>query len=648
MKGRIITLTLFLTVLLGCNQEEETAITATSLSKVSPEDRIIVKNVSFDQAINEITVGGDNFDRVEKVELKNSDGEVIELTINAQSKTSTSFSYKGVTALELISNRIIEIILSTATGAAIVPLTFSVTDGSIVEAKIADGAVATDKIANNSITNEKIKTGEIELSKIHNSGAANGEVVAWSDSENSWVSVPFSILQSSDGAVESITPGVGFKNSGREITSSGTLDLDVGNGKGQIPQFDENDGTLTFVNEIILDSNGLSNSKILFNIDDDNSPEYTIEASGSGLSFIKDSEEKFYINAQGELVIPTLSIGGNYLFPEEDGTENQILATNGLGEVSWTSSSELFTDSLNITATSPVNFDSDTNIISLDEIETGKIKDLTITNADISETANIALSKLATFPLGDRGYVLISSLADGAITNSNVTTDQLSYLEGLTGPIKDTFLHLQDGGTVDGDVVFDGRVKFSNSTQLDGNSTFAVKSGSRINIEEGATLEVNGTLTLTDAIDSASIKNDSVSSLDIKDETLTSDDIKDSSITGDDLAAETITSDKIKDGSITSSDIEDGTILDADIAPNANISADKISASLTSRIFFESGNRTQPCDNYFKGSSITGGGCICSGSGDLIESFPDDRDGSWVCNCSTSVDNSSVICAKWE
>lgn len=680
---------IFSFIFCACNKVEETAITSASLSKVKPEERIIVKNVSFDQENNQFIFGGNNFDRVEKVVMENSNGKSIEFQITSQSFSSITVSYNESSEFEILSNNIVEIILSTATGAAVVPLNFTVADGAITEAKVANSAITTSKIANNSITNEKIKSGTIDISKIHNSGAANGDVVAWSDSENSWVSIPFSVLQSSDGAVESITPGTGFENEGEEIISTGTLNINVGNGKGEIPQFDETDGTLTFINEIILDSKGIKNGKILFNTDDDSDPEFTIEASGSGLSFIKDSDEKFYINSDGELVIPTLSVGGNYKFPEDDGTENQVLVTDGSGEVSWTSFSDLATDNLSLTATAPILFNSETNTISLSEIETTKIQDLTITNADISTTAEIAINKLAKFSLGDRGYVLISSTDDGSIIASDVTTDQLAYLNGLTTPINETFLHLQNGGVVSGETTFTEKVNFNDSIKLDDSSTFSVKSGSRINIEDGGTLEVNGTLTLVEAITSESIKNDTITTIDIKDETITDDDIKDDSITTSDIKNETITSSdilngtianadiasnainsaKIQDNTITTNDILDGTIANNDIANsainsakiqnetilnedivNGTITASKISADIT-KIYDESiGSTTsKSCNTLKAGSIVSGGGCKCA-AGNIQASYPDSALDKWNCACSvtTGADVTYVICEIWE
>ena len=389
-----------------------------------------------------LQLGDKNLNRIEKVELKNSEGDTVELQIDSKANAQIETSYALTTEFNLISNQIIELILSTATGAAIVPLSFTVADGGVTEVKIEDGAVTTDKIADDSITNDKIQDGVIDLDKLHNSGASDNQVVTWSDADSAWVPVDFATLQSSDGAVDGITPGTGFQDEGTEITTSGTLNIDVGNDKGEIAQFDTGDGSLTFINDLVIDSNGGNDGKIQFNIDGDAAFEYTIEASGSGLSFKESGDEVFYVHSSGSLVIPNLSLGagGSYQFPDDDGTANQLLVTDGNGEVSWTSFEDVATESLTINADLPLSYDDTTNTLSINDIESDKIKDDTIVNDDIAAAAAIAISKLAPFGAADFNKVLVTGVT-GEIEASTITSTELGYLTGLTGNIKDTFLH---------------------------------------------------------------------------------------------------------------------------------------------------------------------------------------------------------------
>ena len=562
-------ITLATIALISCNKEEETAVATMSLpGKTLSSNRLIVQSVFFDQDTSTFNINGKNFQRIEKVQIKNSENNKADLTISSQTSSSIEATYSLPTEFNLLSNSIIELILSTATGAAIVPLSFTVADGAITEVKIEDGAITTDKIADESITTAKIEDGAITFDKLHHENASDGQVVTWSRDLDSWVPVDFETLQSSDGAVESIARGIGFEDKGEEITQSGTLNLDVGNSSGQIAQFDETDGSLTIINDLIIDSNGGNDGRIQFNIDGDAAFEYTIEASGSGLSFKSASAgEAFYIHSDGSLVTPNVSIGGSYEFPDSDGAADQILKTDGSGELTWVSFGDIATDSLSLTAESPLSFDDATNTISINDIESDQIKNDTIVNEDISATANIALSKLTPFALGDLNMVLISNNA-GEIVASTISSTHLGYLTGLTGNIKDTFLSLTDGGTVDGNTSFTSTVDLT-TTNIDGNSTLSIESGSRINIKAGATLEVNGTLTLVDAVDSASIKNDSVTTNDIKDETIITDDIEDETITDDDISLSAdIAASKIKalvDKRVIISDI-DGTLTTSNVS----------------------------------------------------------------------------------
>ncbi len=629
----LATITLF-----SCNKEEETAVATMSLpGGTLSSNRLIVQSVFFDQDSSTFTINGKNFQRIEKVQIKNSESKKAELTLNSQTSTSIEATYSLTSEFNLLSNSVIELILSTATGAAIVPLSFTVADGAITEIKIEDGAITTNKIADESITTAKIEDGAITFDKLHHENASDGQVVTWSGDLNSWIPVDFATLQSSDGAVESILLNTGFANKGDEITESGILNIDVGNGPGQIPQFDEGDGTLTIIEELIIDSFGANGGKIGFNINEDADSEYTIEAAGAGLSFKQGVKEIFYIHSNGSLGVSELSVGGAYQFPEGDGSVNQVLVTDGDGEVSWTSFSDIATDSLSITAAPPLSFDSVTNTISINDIGSDKIQDGTIVNDDIAAAAAIALSKLA--PLTNQGFVLISSLLNGQITTSTIRVSELGYLTGLTGNIKDTFLSLTDGGTVTGATEFSNTVDLRTTT-IHHNSTLSVESGSRINIKDGATLEVNGTLTLIDAVDSASILNDSITSIDIKDETITTDDIKNSTITTHDILNNTI----------STSDIQNGTITDTDISAAAKISPGKINATFQVEFAVESDRDISPkCSDVLLDSIVIGGGCDCDG-GSIEISHPIPNDNAYQCRCTGRAkepDNIFVVCAKW-
>ncbi len=61
-----------------------------------------------------------------------------------------------------------------------------IADAAVTSAKIDDGTIATIDIANNAITSAKIADGTIAAADIAKMGAADGQVLNWSDANNTW------------------------------------------------------------------------------------------------------------------------------------------------------------------------------------------------------------------------------------------------------------------------------------------------------------------------------------------------------------------------------------------------------------------------------------------------------------------------------
>lgn len=183
-----------------------------------------------------------------------------------------------------------------------------------------------------------------------------------------------------------------------------------------------------------------------------------------------------------ELRFPELT-GGNYVgfappdvidanqlwkLPNADGTVNQVLVTDGDGNLGWAT---VLTDSLaennvNVGNASDVSAAVDTSAVGdILASSTGgfTIKAGTIVNADINAAANIDLDKLESVTMN---MALVSD-ASGKVTASAVTATEQGYLSGVTSALQTqlnakeptiTVLSVAKGGTNSGTTLNNNRI----------------------------------------------------------------------------------------------------------------------------------------------------------------------------------------------
>lgn len=136
---------------------------------------------------------------------------------------------------------------------------------------------------------------------------------------------------------------------------------------------------------------------------------------------------------------PPDDISSNVLWklPNIDGAANQVIKTDGSGNLGWAS---VLTDSLaenNINIGNPFDMSQavDTSLLGdiLADVSTGlTIKAAKITNAHISSIAGIALTKLAATTMNHA----LATDSSGFIVPSTVTADELDFLSGTSSNLQ--------------------------------------------------------------------------------------------------------------------------------------------------------------------------------------------------------------------
>ena len=127
---------------------------------------------------------------------------------------------------------VLNLFIGSAYGQSVFPLSVQINDYSITEKKIADSAIISEKIAAEAVTMEKISTAD----------ANDGDVIVYSKTKGTWIPGTIGGLGGNGNNVTSITIGDGLKTDGGDptITSSGTIQVNLGHDKGQIIPLTEN------------------------------------------------------------------------------------------------------------------------------------------------------------------------------------------------------------------------------------------------------------------------------------------------------------------------------------------------------------------------------------------------------------------------
>ena len=539
-------LTLIFFVFISCVKDEESAMVSISMPQSLPASSVIVDNITFDPIEHIFTVSGDNLDKIETAKLGESKSSATELEILSQSASELAVKKNSAETFVVYTNKVLNLFLSTATGASVTPLTIIVSNGAITAVKLATDAVTTEKIKNLSVTAEKIADQTITMDKLAQDGAADLEVLTWSESSSQWIPMSFNALDNSEGSVNEVIRGTGLQNKGTSITNTGTISVDVGNGADKILQFDSN-GKFEFINKLIINSANPNSGEILFNVDEDAAAEFKLSASSSGFSLYKGSDEIFYINNSGKLVANALKIV-DYEFPNADGNSNQLLMTDGSGTVAWKSITDIpgasASTKIEVSDSLSVSEASGTWTISIDTAGTSPSPDALgnewLTKVKVNEQG-IVINKGQVVATDLPSSIPATKISLGLVDNNEFDTlnniDTTKTIESRLIPLEaiDITKYLEStGGTMTGDL------------SISNNSDLTINNGSRINIENGAEIK---------------LKSGSVISL------LAADTFDGRNFLGqDDLA----------DNSVGTNEIIDGTISNSDISTSAEIALSKL------------------------------------------------------------------------
>lgn len=126
-----------------------------------------------------------------------------------------------------------------------------------------------------------------------------------------------------------------------------------------------------------------------------------------------------------------------WILPGDDGTAGQLLATDGAGQLSWTTviGSSLLEYNVEVGNAGNVRTSVDTNSVGdilADSTNGLTLKAGVITNADINSAAAVTLSKLAPVTASRA----LASDGSGVISATSVTSTELGYLSGATSNLQ--------------------------------------------------------------------------------------------------------------------------------------------------------------------------------------------------------------------
>ena len=195
---------------------------------------------SVDVSFDRVTITGSHLDKVTGMTVTGW-GNNHALTISSQT-TSSVVGLVTSPSLRFYAQQTYELIVSSASGQIIYPVNFQLLDLTVTTNKLQNSSVTTDKIASKAVTYAKIDT----------TSADDGDVLTYSSADGSWLAAP-SGGGGGGGGVTSITRGSGLLYKNTNLTSTGTIAVDIGSGSGQIPTLNGS-GDFSFNNSIILDA----------------------------------------------------------------------------------------------------------------------------------------------------------------------------------------------------------------------------------------------------------------------------------------------------------------------------------------------------------------------------------------------------------
>lgn len=517
----------------------------------------IANNAVITTAINNAAVTTAKINDAAVTTAKVNDAAITTAKLNDGAVTTTKITDANVTTAKLADGAV-----TTAKLADDAVTTAKITDANVTTAKINDAAVTTAKLNDGTVTTAKIADAAVTTAKIDATGASSGQALIYNGSNVTWGAAGASNLANGAGAGSlkginattasggsSVALGLTTTASGERgfaigasTTASNQDAVAIGNGSTA-------SGLISFASGVATTASGYSSVAMgsgtaidaksglvigEYNATTGNEPNGFTDASqpafvignGTGSGNKKDalvvtragaatfSSSLSIKNGSNKLTFNAPAADVSYNLPA-DGTNGQVLTTNGSGTLSWATPS----GGGGGAPSGPAGG-------SLDGTYPDPgIKDGAIVNADINASAAIAYSKLA----------LNNSLTGSDVKSGTFTTNNA---------------HIAIGN--DDNTARELRLMEPNGT---GTNYIAFKTPSGVNSDITYTLP-NALPTSTGLV----LQTQSVSGTGA---TLT-------------WASPTAT---VADGSITSAKIADGTIVNADISNTAAIAVTKLSTT---------------------------------------------------------------------
>jgi hypothetical protein len=245
-----------------------------------------------------------------------------------------------------------------------------------------------------------------------------------------------------------------------------------------------------------------------------------------------------------------------------------------------------------------------------------------IVNADISASAAIALSKLATGALPTAITVASANLVDGTIVNADINAsaaivDTKLATIATAGKVANTATTATNANSASAIVARDASGNFTAGTitaALTGNVTG--NSSTATTLATGRTIALTGDVTYTSPSFNGSANVTAAST--IANNAVTTAKILDANVTTAKIADANVTTAKIADSAVTSAKIADGTIVNADINASAAIALTKLASITAGQVLLGNASNAPTATALTGDVTINSSGVTAIGSGVIV------------------------------